>query len=74
MHLKLDQLITKNVNGTTMQIHTVLIAYPILQLMEIPTFYRERVLAKFWYLQLELSRRYSANHWSYHLLPETLVA
>ncbi len=31
MHLKLDHLITKNLNGVKLQIYTVLIAYLILQ-------------------------------------------
>jgi len=35
----------------------VLIAYLILQLMEIPSFYGHRLLDKFRYLQLELNRR-----------------
>ena len=38
MPLKLDRLITKNINGVTIQIYMVLIAYLILQLMEIPAF------------------------------------
>jgi putative transposase len=73
MHLKLDHLISKNVNGVTMQIYMVLIAYLILELMEIPAFYGQRLLDKFRYLQLELSRRCSIVHWSYDLLPATLV-
>lgn len=73
MHLKLDQLITKNINGVTMQIYMVLIAYVILELMEIPAFYGKKLLDKFRYLQLELSRRCSIVHWSYDLLPEALV-
>lgn len=73
MHLKLDRLISKNVNGVTMQIYMVLIAYLILELMEIPAFYGQRLLDKFRYLQLELSRRCSIVHWSYDLLPGTLV-
>lgn len=73
MHLKLDKLITKNVNGVTMQIYIVLIAYLILLLIEIPAFYGSKLLDKFRYLQLELSRRCSLVHWSYDLLPETLV-
>jgi hypothetical protein len=51
----------------------VLIAYLILELMEIPAFYGSRLLDKFRYLQLELSRRCSIIHWSYDLLPGTLV-
>jgi len=73
MHLKLDKLITKNVNGVTMQIYMVLIAYLLLLLIEIPVFYGHELLDKFRYLQLELSRRCSIVHWSYDLLPETLV-
>lgn len=73
MHLKLDKLITKNVNGVTIQIYTVLIAYLILQLIEIPAFYGNQLLDKLRYLQLELSRRCSIVHWSFDLIPETLV-
>ncbi|WP_370584658.1 transposase [Oculatella sp. LEGE 06141] len=73
MHLKLDRLISKNVNGVTMQIYMVLIGYLILELMEIPAFYGHRLLDKFRYLQLELSQRCSIVHWSYDLLPDTLV-
>jgi IS4 transposase len=73
MHLKLDRLMSKNINGVTMQIYMVLIAYLILELMEIPAFYGQRLLDKFRYLQLELSRRCSSVHWSYDLLPATLV-
>jgi len=73
MHLKLDKLITKNVNGLTLQIYTVLMVYLILELMEIPAFYGHQLLDKFRYLQLELSRCRSIVHWSYDLLPEVLV-
>lgn len=73
MHLKLDKLITKNVNGVTIQIYMVLIAYLILQLIDIPAFYGNKLLDKLRYLQLELSRRCSIVHWSFDLLPETLV-
>jgi putative transposase len=73
MHLKLDHFITKNVNGVSIQIYMVLITYLILLLIEIPAFYGSELLDKFRYLQLELSRRCSMVHWSYDLLPETLV-
>jgi hypothetical protein len=66
-------LITKNINGVTMQIYMVLISYLILELMAIPAFYGHRLLDKFRYLPLELSRRCSIVHWSYDLLPEMLV-
>jgi len=56
MHLKLDKLITKNCNGVTQQIYMVLIGYVILQLLEIPRFYGDRLLDKLRYLRLELKR------------------
>lgn len=73
MHLKLDKLMTKNINGVTMQIYMVLIAYLILELMEIPAFYGHQLLDKFRYLQLELSRRCSMIHWSFDFLPAAIV-
>jgi putative transposase len=73
MHLKLDRLICKSMNGVMIQIYVVLIAYLILGLMEIPAFYGHRLLDKFRYLQLEFSRRCSIVHWSYDFLPEALV-
>lgn len=56
-----------------MQIYMVLIAYLILELIEIPAFYGHRLLDKFRYLQLELSRHCSHVHWSYDFLPDMLV-
>nr|WP_217523228.1 transposase [Pleurocapsa sp. PCC 7327] len=73
MHLKLDRLIGKSVNGVMIQIYVVLMAYLLLELMEIPAFYGHRLLDKFRYLQLEFSRRCSISHWSYDFLPEALV-
>lgn len=73
MHLKLDKLITKSVNGVTMQIYMALIAYLLLKLMEIPGSCGLKLLEKYRYLQVEMSRRCTIIHWSYDLLPETLV-
>jgi len=73
MHLKLDRLITKNINGVSIQVYVVLIAYLILELMKIPAFYEHQLLGRSRYLQLELSRRCSIVRWSYDLLPELLV-
>jgi putative transposase len=73
MHLKLDKLITKNVNSVGLQIYMALIGYLILELMEVPSFCEHRLLDKFRYLQLELSRRCSIIHWRYNLLPEMLI-
>ncbi|OJJ11384.1 hypothetical protein BI308_25885 [Roseofilum reptotaenium AO1-A] len=54
MHLKLDKLIIKNVNGVTLQILMVLIAYLILQLMEVSQFYSQTLLDKFRFCQSNL--------------------
>jgi putative transposase len=74
MHLSLEQLITKNVNGVTTQIYMILIAYLILALIELPIFYGRTMLDKLRYLQLELSRRGSVVHWSFDWQPEILVS
>ncbi|OJJ22270.1 hypothetical protein BI308_19830 [Roseofilum reptotaenium AO1-A] len=65
MHLKLDNLITKNIPGVRLQILMSLIAYLILQLMEIHEFYGHTLLDKFRYLQLKLSQKCSLIHWNY---------
>jgi hypothetical protein len=51
----------------------VLMADLVLQLIEIPAVYGHQLLDKLGYIQLELSRRGSSVHWSYDLLPDTLV-
>jgi IS4 transposase len=56
MHLKLDRLMTKNVNGVTIQIYTILIVYLILQLMQIPQIYGNTLLNKLRYVNLILSQ------------------
>jgi len=57
----------------TIQIYMVLMADLVLQLIEIPAVYGHQLLDKLGYIQLELSRRGSSVHWSYDLLPDTLV-
>jgi putative transposase len=56
MHLKLDRLMTKNVNGVTIQIYTILIVYLILQLMQIPQIYGNTLLNKLRYVNLIFSQ------------------
>jgi putative transposase len=63
MHLKLDKLITKNVNGITIQIYTSLIAYLILQLVSIPKQWGHTLLDKFRYLQSCMCQKISYVHW-----------
>ena len=47
MHLKLDKLITKNVNGITIQIYVSLIAYLIFQIISISQEWANKILDKF---------------------------
>jgi putative transposase len=63
MHLKLDKLITKNVNGITIQIYVSLIAYLILQLVSIPAQWGHTLLDKFRYLQSCMCQKISYVHW-----------
>lgn len=63
MHLKLDKLITKNVNGITIQIYVSLIAYLILQIISIPEQWGHTLLDKFRYLQSCMCQKISYVHW-----------
>lgn len=68
MHLKLDHLITKNVNGIAIQIHATLIAYLILQLVEIPQGWGNKLLDKLRYLQACMCQEISYIHWMESIL------
>ena len=63
MHLKLDKLITKNVNGIKLQIYSCLIGYVILQLTEIDEKIGSTALDKLRYLQSFMSENISYIHW-----------
>ncbi|MEH2363070.1 transposase [Nostoc sp.] len=63
MHLKLDKLITKNVNGITIQIYVSLIAYLILHILSIPQQWGHTLLDKFRYLQSCMCQKISYVHW-----------
>jgi IS4 transposase len=63
MHLKLDRLITKNINGIQIQIYTCLLAYVLLQLVVIPKEFGEKLLDKLRYLQAFMSENISYVHW-----------
>lgn len=63
MHLKLDKLITKNTNGIAIQIYATLIAYLILQLIEIPQQWGQKLLDKLRYLQSCMCQQISYIHW-----------
>lgn len=62
-HLKLDELITKNVNGIGIQIYVALIAYLILQLITIPSKWGHQLIDKFRYLQACMCEEISYIHW-----------
>jgi putative transposase len=63
MHLKLDRLITKNTNGIEIQIYCCLIAYVLLQLVEIPKEFGTKILDKLRYLQAFMCKNTSYVHW-----------
>lgn len=63
MHLKLDRLITKNINGIEIQIYCCLIGYVILQLVEIPKEFGDKALDKLRYLQAFMCENISYVHW-----------
>ncbi|HEY9693901.1 MAG TPA: IS4 family transposase [Oculatellaceae cyanobacterium] len=63
MHLKLDRLITKNVNGIEIQIYSCLIAYILLQLVKIPKEFGDKLLDKLRYLQAFMCENISYVHW-----------
>ena len=63
MHLKLDRLMTKNENGIRIQIYSCLIAYLILQLIEIPQELGKTILDKLRYLQAYMCQEISYVHW-----------
>lgn len=63
MHLKLDRLMTKNENGIRIQIYVSLIAYLILQLIDIPPEFGKSLLDKLRYLQAYMCQQISYIHW-----------
>ncbi|WP_044170215.1 IS4 family transposase [Kamptonema formosum] len=68
MHLKLDKLITKNVNGIAIQIYVSLIAYLILKIVDIPEEWGTTLLDKLRYLQCCMCQEISYVHWIERLL------
>jgi IS4 transposase len=63
MHLKLDRLITKNINGIEIQIYCCLIGYVVLQLVKIPKEFGNKALDKLRYLQAFMCENISYVHW-----------
>jgi hypothetical protein len=63
MHLKLDNLITKNENGIRIQIYSCIIAYLTLQLIDIEEEFGKSLLDKLRYLQSFMCQHTSYVHW-----------
>jgi IS4 transposase len=63
MHLKLSNLITKNINGIAIQIYASILGYIILQLVDIPKKFGAKALDKLRYLQAFMSEKISYVHW-----------
>jgi putative transposase len=68
MHLKLDKLITKNINGIQTQIYMALIGYLILQLVETPKVFGNKPIEKLRYLQACMCHNISYVHWIEYIL------
>jgi len=70
MHLKLDKLISKSVDGITIQLYASLIAYLILQLISIPAQWGwgNKFLDKICYLQACMCQKISFVHWFEELM------
>ena len=62
MHLKIDRLISKTLNGITIQIYASLIAYLIFQLISIPAQWGNKLLDKIRYLQACMCHKISFVH------------
>jgi putative transposase len=68
MHLKLDKLMTKSINGVRLQIYAILIVYLLLQLMEIPQVYGATLLNKLRFIHLHLAGESNFISWSDRIL------
>ena len=68
MHLKLDKLITKNVNGIAIQIYSSLIVYLLLNLVDIPKEWGTKLLDKLRFLQAYMCQQISYIHWIDNIL------
>ena len=63
MHLKLDNLITKNTNRIEIQIYSCLIGYVLLALVTISQEFGYKLLDKLRYLQAFICENISYVHW-----------
>jgi len=63
MHLKLDNFISKSVNGIAIQLYSCLIGYLILLLVDVPEMWGNTSLDKLCYLQGCMGQEFSYIHW-----------
>ena len=70
MHLKLDQLISKSINGVQLQLYACLCAYLIVHLLEIPEIWGSTLLDKLRYFQSRMTQEYSLVHWIDRILSD----
>ena len=70
MHLKLDPLINKSVNGVQLQLYACLCAYLIIQLLEILEIWGSRLLDKLRFFRARMTQEYSLVHWIDRILDD----
>ena len=70
MHLKLDPLISKSVNGVQLQLYACLCAYLIIRLLETPEIWGSRLLDKLRFSQARMTQEYSLVHWIDRILDD----
>jgi putative transposase len=69
MNLKLDKMMSKNLNGITIQIYVILIVYLILQLLKVPRIYGSKLVDKFRYIQILIRQEWNFVHWLNRVVP-----
>jgi len=69
MNLKLDKMMSKNLNGITIQIYVILIVYLILQLLKVPRMYGSKLVDKFRYIQILIRQEWNFVHWLNRVVP-----
>ncbi|WAS06717.1 transposase [Gloeomargaritales cyanobacterium VI4D9] len=68
-HLKLDKMMSKNLNGIMIQIDVILIVYLILQLLKTPRMYGSKLVDKLRYIQILIRQEWNFVHWLNRVVP-----
>jgi IS4 transposase len=69
MHLKLDKMMSKNLNGMTIQIYVILTVYSILQLLKALQMYGSKLVDKLRYIQIVIQQEWNFVHWLHRVVP-----